>query len=396
MNINYQKELDKIIDNLDEKNPPTLLLHSCCGPCSSYVLEYLSQYFKITVFYYNPNIYPSDEYFYRVDEQQKIIDITQAKNPIKMITGMYETDRFYNIAKGLESEPEGGERCHRCYRLRLEEACKIAKEEGFDYFTTTLSISPHKNSQVLNQIGEEISEKYEVKHLPSDFKKKGGYKRSVEITRENGFYRQDYCGCIFSKQESEARKQKRREEIKEQKKELRKKMREISTSLSKEYLHSSEDKILNLFYSRDEYKKASIIFTYIGVYPEINTEKLILKALSDGKKVCVPFCIDDKNMKTYQISSLEELKSGKFGIKEPDISISKEIKKEDINLAIVPCCTCDRNGNRLGFGRGYYDRFLKDFDGNMILLIRNRQIVDKVPIDEFDIRIENIITECDD
>ena len=179
--INYQIELDKIIREIEQTEKiPTLLLHSCCGPCSSYVLEYLSKYFEITVFYYNPNIYPSQEYWYRVEEQKKIIELTDAKNPIRMIEGKYE-------------------------------AAKLASSNHFDYFTTTLTISPHKNSQVLNRIAQKVGQEYGVTPLPSDFKKKGGFKRSCEITERYGMYRQDYCGCEFSmerlkKKESEESK----------------------------------------------------------------------------------------------------------------------------------------------------------------------------------------------
>ncbi len=202
--INYQKELDKIINNnIKEEKVPTLLLHSCCAPCSSYVLEYLSQYFKITVLYYNPNIFPKEEYEYRISEQARLIENMPAKNKISFISTEYEPEHFYNIAKGLENEPEGGKRCEECFRLRLSYAASIAKEQGFDYFTTTLSISPLKNSEILNKIGDEISQKYGVLHLTSDFKKRNGYKRSVELSKEYNLYRQDYCGCIYSKLERE-------------------------------------------------------------------------------------------------------------------------------------------------------------------------------------------------
>ena len=199
---NYQKELDRVIDRLGE-TVPKLFLHSCCGPCSSYVLEYLSRYFSITVFYYNPNIYPSEEYYHRVAEQQRLIEEMDCVHPVSFVEGQYDTDRFYALAKGLEQEPEGGERCFRCYRLRLEQSAKLAKEGGFDYFTTTLSISPYKNAPKLNEIGEELAAEYGVKHLPCDFKKKEGYKRSIELSKLYGMYRQDYCGCVFSKQEIE-------------------------------------------------------------------------------------------------------------------------------------------------------------------------------------------------
>jgi len=200
--INYQKELDALIENLvKDKKVPTLLLHSCCAPCSSYVLEYLSQYFKISILFYNPNIYPLEEYSRRVIEQKGLISALKVKNEIRFVEGKYDTESFYDIAKGLENQKEGGERCFKCYKLRLKEAAIIAKEQGFDYFTTTLSISPHKNSQKLNEIGGNLAEEFGVKYLYSDFKKKEGYKRSIELSNEYNLYRQDYCGCIFSKNE---------------------------------------------------------------------------------------------------------------------------------------------------------------------------------------------------
>ncbi len=201
---NHQKELDLIIEKqMAENKVPKLLLHSCCAPCSSYVLEYLSEYFEITVLYYNPNIFPKEEYLYRIKEQAKLIERMPSKHPISFISTEYEPESFYRIAKGLEEEPEGGKRCEECFRLRLSYAAKIAKEQGFDYFTTTLSISPLKNSRVLNKVGEEVSGIYGVPHLTSDFKKRNGYKRSVELSKEYELYRQDYCGCVYSKQERE-------------------------------------------------------------------------------------------------------------------------------------------------------------------------------------------------
>lgn len=386
--INYQKELEKILKEIEKENiVPKLLLHSCCGPCSSYVLEYLSSYFEITVFYYNPNIYPSDEYWYRVEEQQKIIDLTKAKYPIKMISGKYETEKFYELVKGMDNLPEGGERCHKCYEMRLREAAQIAKKEGFDYFTTTLSISPHKNSQVLNKIGEKIAKEVGVKHLPSDFKKNNGYKRSCEITKEYGMYRQDYCGCVFSKSETEERN------LKRDKKELREKMKEIGKNLSSKYLEEAEDEIIKKFLNSSMYKTANSIFCYIGNYPEINTSKLIEYALKDGKKVSVPYCEDESNMNAYAIDNFDELTPGVFGILQPNPEIHKVVDKKDIDLIVVPCCTVDKNGNRLGFGRGYYDRYMKDFSGEKVLLIREKQMSEKVPVGKNDIKIENIITE---
>ena len=206
--VNYQRELDQLLLGLSkEERIPTLFLHSCCAPCSSYVLEYLSDYFEITVFYYNPNIYPEEEYRTRVEEQRQFIQRLTPAHPVHLLEGEYDTDSFYEIAKGHEQEPEGGERCFACYRLRLEEAAKYAKEKGFDYFTTTLTISPYKNAQKLNEIGRELSAQYGVSYLYSDFKKKNGYRRSIELSEEYGLYRQDYCGCVYSKMERDRIKQ---------------------------------------------------------------------------------------------------------------------------------------------------------------------------------------------
>lgn len=199
--INYQKELDKIIASLDGR-VPTLLLHSCCAPCSSYTLEYLSNYFDITVYYYNPNISPKAEFDKRFAEQKRLIASLPAKHEIKLIEGDYNYSDFSEIAKGFENVKEGGERCFRCYKLRLEKSAHLTKEQGFDYFCTTLSISPLKNSQKINEIGLEVAEKYGVKWLPSDFKKKEGYKRSIKLSREYNLYRQNFCGCVFSKKEN--------------------------------------------------------------------------------------------------------------------------------------------------------------------------------------------------
>ena len=199
--MNYQLELDKIINKINSspsKNLPKLLIHSCCAPCSSYVLEYLSNYFAITIFSYNPNIYPEDEYRRRVKEQEDLIRAMNLKNSVLFVEGDYEPRKYYDLVKGHEKDPEGGDRCFICYGMRLKEAAKAAKEGGYEYFTTTLTISPHKNAAKLNEIGEEVAALYGVSFLPSDFKKRNGYKRSIELSKEYGLYRQDYCGCVYS------------------------------------------------------------------------------------------------------------------------------------------------------------------------------------------------------
>lgn len=205
---NYQKILETTLQSIiQQPQRPRLLLHSCCGPCSSYVLEYLSQYFDITVYYYNPNISPASEFTHRAEEQQKLIATMPLGGTVDCIIADYEPEAFYEIAKGKEEEPEGGTRCFDCYRLRLRKTAEAAKAGGYDYFTTTLSISPHKNAQVLNAIGKELATEYDIAYLYSDFKKKNGYKRSCELSEQYHMYRQDYCGCIYSKREAQARKQ---------------------------------------------------------------------------------------------------------------------------------------------------------------------------------------------
>lgn len=209
---NYQKELDRLLEGIEkEGRTPRLFLHSCCAPCSSYVLEYLSRYFEITVFFYNPNISPAEEYEKRVEEIRRMIGEMEFVHPVKLVEGEYDPQVFFQMAKGMEHIPEGGERCFGCYRLRMEEAARLAKEGNYDYFTTTLSISPLKNAQKINEIGEELAEIYQVSHLPSDFKKKNGYKRSIELSGEYELYRQDYCGCVFSKREREENKMQKNE-----------------------------------------------------------------------------------------------------------------------------------------------------------------------------------------
>lgn len=204
--INYQLEMEKIIEaNQKQNKMPTLLLHSCCAPCSSSVLEQLSKYFIITIFYYNPNITDEVEYQKRVLEQKKFISMVDAINPISFVEGDYNPKLFLNAIKGLENLGEGSERCFKCYRLRLEETAKRAKELNFDYFTTTLSISPYKNSRVLNEIGYKLEKEYNINYLCADFKKKDGYKRSIYLSSKYNLYRQDYCGCVFSKIERDKR-----------------------------------------------------------------------------------------------------------------------------------------------------------------------------------------------
>lgn len=212
---NYQKELEKILERIvGEKEQtgtvPTLFLHSCCAPCSSYVLKYLRDYFRITVFYYNPNISEQAEYRHRVQEQKRLIAIYneqltkgQPGYTIQVVEGDYEPERFFAFATALKDVPEGGERCFRCFDLRLRKTVSLAKQGGFDYFATTLTISPLKNAPKLNEIGETLGEEYGIPWLPSDFKKKNGYRQSVELSAEYGLYRQDYCGCIYSKLERE-------------------------------------------------------------------------------------------------------------------------------------------------------------------------------------------------
>ena len=194
---NYHQKMKDIIKDLDYT--PNLLLHSCCGPCSTQVIASLTDYFNITILYYNPNIEPQEEYEKRKKEQIKFIDKYKAKNKLNFMDCDYDNADFRNIAKGLESEKEGGKRCHKCYHLRLSNTAKIAKEKGFDYFGTTLTVSPYKNAQVINAIGYKLENEYNIKYLYSDFKKEDGYKKSIELAKQYNLYRQDYCGCEFSK-----------------------------------------------------------------------------------------------------------------------------------------------------------------------------------------------------
>lgn len=202
---NYQKELEKLLELFQTQHrTPRLFLHSCCAPCSSYVLEYLAPFFEITVFYYNPNISGEPEYRKRVEEQKRLISIFNRENkghPISILEGDYEPSCFYDAVKGLEKLGEGSERCFRCFDLRLRETVRLAKEGDFDYFGTTLTISPLKNAAKLNEIGFSLEQEFGIPWLPSDFKKKNGYKRSVELSAQYELYRQDFCGCAFSKAE---------------------------------------------------------------------------------------------------------------------------------------------------------------------------------------------------
>ena len=201
-NQNYHlKMLELIRDNCSEEKVPKLLLHSCCAPCSSYCLEFLSEYFEITVFYYNPNIYPPEEYHMRAAEQERFVNLLPQKHKISYMEGAYDTEKFYDMARGMENLKEGQERCFACYEMRLREAYEYAKANGFDFVTTTLSISPLKNSGKLNEIGSKLEEEYNLPYLYSDFKKQNGYKRSTEISNEYDMYRQYYCGCVFSKKQ---------------------------------------------------------------------------------------------------------------------------------------------------------------------------------------------------
>lgn len=215
--INYQRKLDEILLSISRKNQksqsgeylPSLFLHGCCAPCSSYVLEYLSQYFSITEWYYNPNISQREEYYKRAEEVKRLTRAMPFENPVTVEISPWDPAPFLELSKGLEDEPEGGKRCVLCFALRLREAARRAKALGFDYYCTTLSISPLKDSQLLNRLGEKIGEEEGIPFLPSDFKKKEGYKRSLQLSREYELYRQDYCGCDFSKRERERNKKER-------------------------------------------------------------------------------------------------------------------------------------------------------------------------------------------
>lgn len=200
--ISYQKWLDRKLEDLKKVgSTPTLLLHSCCAPCSSYVIEYLSIFFSITIFFYNPNIHPEEEYIKRLEEQISLINRLQTKNRVNFIAGLYEPDLFFKKVKGLEQEKEGGQRCFKCFELRLKRTAQKACESDFQYFTTTLTVSPHKNAGLINRLGHNISSAYHVQYLFSDFKKNSGFQRSILLSNKYQLYRQNYCGCVFSKKQ---------------------------------------------------------------------------------------------------------------------------------------------------------------------------------------------------
>lgn len=203
MVVNYQRKLEETLRSLNGRRP-LLLLHACCAPCSSYVLEYLSPYFDIRLLYYNPNIAPAEEYGNRLGEVRRLVREMGLTNTVQVVEGAYEPERFREIARGLEAEPEGGARCERCFRLRLTEVALAARDLHADYFTTTLSISPHKNAALLNAIGLKLEQMYGVRYLCSDFKKRDGFKRSIALSEQYGLYRQNYCGCAYSKLAAQA------------------------------------------------------------------------------------------------------------------------------------------------------------------------------------------------
>ena len=197
MNNNYSDKCEEILNSLDGKK--RLLLHSCCGPCSSYVITYLTKYFDITILYYNPNIFPYDEYLKRKEEQIRLINEIDTENSLDIKDCDYDNDLYENLIKGLEKEPERGKRCNVCYLMRLDKTAALAKENGYDFFCTTLSVSPYKNANLINEYGSELEDKYKVRWLYSDFKKKDGYKQSILLSQKYNLYRQNYCGCVYSK-----------------------------------------------------------------------------------------------------------------------------------------------------------------------------------------------------
>ena len=199
--MNYDLEMEKQISNLKEGD--SLLLHACCAPCSTACLERVANFFKVTIFYYNPNITDESEYRKRIEEIKKLLTLINPKYKVELLEGNYDPNKFFDMAKGLETEPERGKRCYKCYEMRLEETAKIASKLGFNNFCTTLTLSPHKNANWINEIGEKLNKEYDSNYLYSDFKKKEGYKRSIELSKEYNLYRQDYCGCIYSKRDKQ-------------------------------------------------------------------------------------------------------------------------------------------------------------------------------------------------
>lgn len=211
VNCNYQLKLDKILSRIEAEKLlsgklPKLLLHACCAPCSSYVLEYLAEHFAITILYYNPNISEKSEYSKRVEELKRLLKEMPLVHPVEFLEGRYDPKEYFDAVKGLEDLGEKSRRCYACYELRLVYAVQTAREKGFDYFTTTLSISPHKNAEWINEIGEALGKQYDVRYLYADFKKRNGYKRSIELSEQYHLYRQDFCGCVYSKEEEAQRK----------------------------------------------------------------------------------------------------------------------------------------------------------------------------------------------
>lgn len=206
MTQNYQQQLETLLQQLAaEGRRPRLLIQACCAPCSSYCLSYLCAAFETTAYFYNPNIAPKSEYDFRLEELRRLLAQLPMERPVAVLEGPYEPEAFLACARGHEEDPERGERCYRCYELRLRATAKAAKAGGYDYFCTTLSISPHKNADWLNEIGQRVGAEEGVAFLPSDFKKKGGYSKSIQYSKEYDLYRQDYCGCVFSKAEAARR-----------------------------------------------------------------------------------------------------------------------------------------------------------------------------------------------
>lgn len=326
---NYQKKLDKMLKNMNEV--PTLLLHSCCGPCSSYVLEYLSEYFRITVFYYNPNIYPSSEYNDRIIEQKKVIENVKSKYQIDFIEGDYIVKDFYDTIKGLECKKEGEERCIECYKLRLKESAVLASKYGYDFFTTSLSISPHKDAHILNAIGNYYARRYNIKYLESDFKKKNGFKRSVEITNELNIYRQEYCGCIFSK------------------KEMENKFKIKYALFGNPVVHSKSPIIHNLAFSlmgiNAEYNSITVNSAE-EIISICNKEKII------GANITTPFKeeiikyldeVDDEAIKTNSVNTIKVVEGKFYGFTTDGLGMLDLVSKNARSITVIGCGAAARS-----------------------------------------------------